>query len=267
MFNFLSSHGSADHVSILDSKSELQDEPKNPAVLFNDYALPFRMWSLCLEIVAATNHNDPTYNRQLWDAYLIQAWEKKRAEMAEASEAIKAQASFEECCASVENLGSQIYPNEAVFPAVHVCLRLELIAIGNWPGKVPAAQDATRVATAMLKACKGQSNSVLRVYDSLLSQRGGDDIAEQAHLPIVRLRLLRSQLTLLTPMVQQLQDQPGAGFMGLAPNLRREAGSIIEECQKYAAEAGRMQPAAEAEEVARSFTKLAQDLDRVLSRR
>jgi hypothetical protein len=66
-------HGSADHVSILDSKSELQDEPKNPAVLFNDYALPFRMWSLCLEIVAATNHNDPTYNRQLWDAYLIQA--------------------------------------------------------------------------------------------------------------------------------------------------------------------------------------------------
>jgi hypothetical protein len=65
--------GSADHVSIRDSVTELQDEPKNLAVLFNDYALPFRMWSLCLEIVAAANHNDPTYNRQLWDAYLIQA--------------------------------------------------------------------------------------------------------------------------------------------------------------------------------------------------
>ena len=33
---------------------------------------------------------------------------------------------------------------------------------------------------------------MLRVYDTLLRQRGGDEIAEQAHLPIVRLALLRS---------------------------------------------------------------------------
>jgi len=52
--------------------SELQEEPKNLAVLFNDYAVPFRVWDVCLEIVAAANHNDPTYNRQLWDAYLTQ---------------------------------------------------------------------------------------------------------------------------------------------------------------------------------------------------
>ena len=65
--------GSADQTSLLDSVSELQDEPKNLAVLFNDYAVPFRVWDVFLEIVAAANHNDPTYNRQLWDAYLTQA--------------------------------------------------------------------------------------------------------------------------------------------------------------------------------------------------
>ena len=70
---FCLQEGSADQNSLLDSVSELQDEPKNLAVLFNDYAVPFRVWDVCLEIVAAANHNDPTYNRQLWDAYLTQA--------------------------------------------------------------------------------------------------------------------------------------------------------------------------------------------------
>jgi len=63
---------------------------------------------------------------------------------------------------------------------------------------------------------------VLRVYDTLLSQRGGDEIAEQAHLPIVRLALLRSQLTLMIPQVQQLVDKPGAKFVGQTPGFRRE---------------------------------------------
>lgn len=45
----------------------------------------------------------------------------------------------------------QMFGLETVFPAAHVCLRLELAALGNWPHKAPATTDPTRVATAMLK--------------------------------------------------------------------------------------------------------------------
>ena len=64
--------------------------------------------------------------------------------------------------------------------------------------------------------------AVLRVYDTLLSQRGGDEIAEQAHLPIVRLALLRSQLNLMTPLARQLLDRPGIGVVGQSAGFRRE---------------------------------------------
>ena len=46
-----------------------------------------------------------------------------------------------------------------------------------------------------------------------------------------------------------------------------QAGLLLQECQKYAAEAGRLQPATEAEEVARSFNSLAEELGRVSARR
>ncbi len=65
--------GSPDQVALMDSVAELKEQPKGLAVLYNDYAVPYRVWSLCLEMVAAANHNDPSYNRQLWDAYLTQA--------------------------------------------------------------------------------------------------------------------------------------------------------------------------------------------------
>ncbi len=64
--------GSPDQVALMDSVAELKEQPKGLAVLYNDYAVPYRVWSLCLEMVAAANHNDPSYNRQLWDAYLTQ---------------------------------------------------------------------------------------------------------------------------------------------------------------------------------------------------
>ena len=38
-----------------------------------------------------------------------------------------------------------------MFPAAHVCLRLELAALGNWPHTTPPTNDATRVSSAMLK--------------------------------------------------------------------------------------------------------------------
>ena len=48
----------------------------------------------------------------------------------------------------------QLYPNDAVFPEPHVCLRLELVAAGRWPEAGPASKDDSRVASAMLKVEK-----------------------------------------------------------------------------------------------------------------
>lgn len=80
-----------------------------------------------------------------------QAWDAKRDE--QQSEEKRAAASFENCCSCVEQLGMQLYPNDAVFPEPHVCLRLELAAAGRWPEAGPASTDDSRVASAMLKVC------------------------------------------------------------------------------------------------------------------
>lgn len=81
--------------------------------------------------------------------HIAQAWDSRRSE--QDSEEEKAAASLEACCASVEQLGMQLYPNDAVFPEPHVCLRLELAAAGKWPEPGLASKDDSRVPSAMLK--------------------------------------------------------------------------------------------------------------------
>ena len=82
----------------------------------------------------------------------VQAWDAKQAELGSASAEQRAEAAFEEMCTCVERLGIQLFPNDTVFPAPHVCLRLELAACGIWPERGLAMQDRGRVASAMLKA-------------------------------------------------------------------------------------------------------------------
>ena len=191
----------------------------------------------------------------------MQAWDAKQAELGSASAEQRAEAAFEEMCTCVERLGIQLFPNDTVFPAPHVCLRLELAACGIWPERGPAMQDRGRVASAMLKArsgscwwcvggaccltrahgikspaerrrseqpswiqaCNLREDEVLRVYNALLSQRGGEEASEQLHMPIVRLRLLRSQLVLLRPLVDRTRErQPGLALGPLQGQHRRE---------------------------------------------
>ena len=64
--------------------------------------------------------------------------------------------------------------------------------------------------------------AVSRVYNTLLASRGVDE-NEQVHLPLVRLRLLRSQLTVLGPFIGvMLQQHLGAAFSALHSGARRE---------------------------------------------
>ena len=73
-----------------------------------------------------------------------------------------------------------------------------------------------------MQACNLQSMAVSRVYNTLLASRGVDE-NEQVHLPIVRLRLLRSQLTVLGPFISvHLEQNLGSAFGALHSGARRE---------------------------------------------
>ena len=82
----------------------------------------------------------------------LQAWDKKQAELPSSNAEARSAAALEACCARVESMGMQLFPNDVAFPALHVCLRLELVACGLWPERGPAVSDDQRVPSAMLKA-------------------------------------------------------------------------------------------------------------------
>lgn len=63
---------SNDQAALQDALAELKEEPQELTTLYNDFASPFKQWSLALEMVALANYNDPVYIRQLWDVYLRQ---------------------------------------------------------------------------------------------------------------------------------------------------------------------------------------------------
>ena len=102
------------------------------------------------------------------DCAFLQAWDAGRSD--EQSEEKKAATSLENCCSCVEQLGMQLYPNDAVFPEPHVCLRLELAAAGRWPEAGPASQDDSRVASAMLKVGEQRICSLSEIANPLKSK-------------------------------------------------------------------------------------------------
>lgn len=99
------------------------------------------------------------------------------------------------------------------------------IYVHNAAPKLDKASTALRLPLH-LQACNLQSNAVLRVYNTLLTMRGGEEGSEQAHLPVVRLRLLRSQLTVLAPVVDVMMEQQlGTSFGSLYGGARREVSA------------------------------------------
>ena len=64
--------GSEERGALQDVVAELQEEPKELAQLYNDYAQTFQEWGLALEMVALAQFTDAPFIRQLWDVYLRQ---------------------------------------------------------------------------------------------------------------------------------------------------------------------------------------------------
>ncbi len=50
----------------------LQEGPQPLVDLFNQYAVPYHQWELCIELVHASDGVDMAYVQQLWDLYLKQ---------------------------------------------------------------------------------------------------------------------------------------------------------------------------------------------------
>lgn len=158
---------------------ELALDLKSITQLYNDYAVPFKLWEICLEMLNFAKYpsdGDTKIVRETWARLLDQA--VSRGGVAEA-------------CSVLKRVGSNLYPGDgACLPLDTLCLHLEKAALERLTSGVELVGDED-VARALLAACRGAHEPVLRIYDQLLSN--GPALPS----PTLRLRLLRSVLVIL----------------------------------------------------------------------
>ncbi|XP_022733067.1 nuclear pore complex protein NUP155-like isoform X2 [Durio zibethinus] len=158
---------------------ELSLDLKSITQLYNEYAVPFELWEICLEVLYFANYSgdtDSSIIRETWARLIAQAL--LRGGVAEA-------------CSVLKRVGSRVYPGDgAVLPLDTLCLHLEKAALERVESGLESVGDED-VARALLAACKGAAEPVLNTYDQLLSN--GAILPS----PTLRLRLLRSVLVVL----------------------------------------------------------------------
>ncbi|GMJ13372.1 nucleoporin 155 [Hibiscus trionum] len=158
---------------------ELSSDLKSITQLYNEYAVPFELWEICLEMLYFANYSgdaDSSIIRETWARLIDQAL--SRGGVAEA-------------CSVLKRVGSKVYPGDgAVLPLDTLCLHLEKAALERAESGTEAVGDED-VARALLAACKGAAEPALNTYDQLLSN--GAILSS----PNLRLRLLRSVLVVL----------------------------------------------------------------------
>ncbi|KAL5218790.1 hypothetical protein ABZP36_019474 [Zizania latifolia] len=165
--------------SAMEKAKEISLNLKSITQLYNDYAVPFNLWEVCLEILNFANYSgdaDSKIVREIWARLLDQAL--TRGGVAEA-------------CSVVKRVGSKLDPADgACLPLDIICLHLEKAALDRLSSGEELVSDED-VARALLGACKGLPEPVLAVYDQLLSNGA---IVPSLNL---KLRLLRSVLAIL----------------------------------------------------------------------
>ncbi|KAL5210921.1 hypothetical protein ABZP36_006544 [Zizania latifolia] len=165
--------------SAMEKAKELSLNLKSITQLYNDYAVPFNLWEVCLEILNFANYSgdaDSKIVREIWARFLDQAL--TRGGVAEA-------------CSVMKRIGSKLDPADgACLPLDIICLHLEKAALDRLSSGEELVGDED-VARALLGACKGLPEPVLAVYDQLLSNGA---IVPSLNL---KLRLLRSVLAIL----------------------------------------------------------------------
>ncbi|XP_059649707.1 nuclear pore complex protein NUP155 isoform X2 [Cornus florida] len=165
--------------SIQEKAKELSLDLKSITQLYNEYAVPFELWEICLEMLYFANYSgdaDSSIVRETWARLIDQALSK---------------GGIAEACSVLKRVGSHIYPGDgAVLPLDTLCLHLEKAALERLSSGVESVGDED-IARALLATCKGAIEPILNTYDQLLSN--GVILPS----PILRLRLLRSVLVVL----------------------------------------------------------------------
>ncbi|XP_022873884.1 nuclear pore complex protein NUP155 isoform X2 [Olea europaea var. sylvestris] len=175
-----SSFGDANLVNVVQEKAkELSLDLKSITQLYNEYAVPYELWEVCLEMLYFASYSgdaDSSIVRETWARLIDQAL--SRGGVAEA-------------CAVLKRVGSKIFPGDgAILPLDMICLHLEKAAQERVVSGAESIGDED-IARALLAACKGAIEPVLNAYDQLLSY--GAILPS----PSLRLRLIRSVLALL----------------------------------------------------------------------
>ncbi|KAI3733777.1 hypothetical protein L6452_13233 [Arctium lappa] len=170
----------ADFVHTAKEKAkELSLDLKSITQLYNEYAVPFELWEICLEMLYFASYSgdtDSSIVRETWARLIDQALSK---------------GGIAEACSVLKRIGSHVYPGDtAVLPLDTLCLHLEKAASERLGSGVEAVGDED-VARALVAACKGAVEPVLNTYDQLLSS--GAILLS----PSLKLRLLRSVLVVL----------------------------------------------------------------------
>ncbi|XP_031491794.1 nuclear pore complex protein NUP155 [Nymphaea colorata] len=245
-------------VSTARSKArELALDLKSITQLYNDYAVPFELWEICLEIIHFANYSEDSNSsiiREIWARLLDQAISK---------------GGVAEACQVLKRVGSQFYPGEgASLPLDTICLHLEKVALDRAESGVESVGDED-VARALLGACKGAAEPLLNTYDQLLSN--GAILPS----PNLRLRLLRSVLVILrdweVSIVAQRMGTSSTGakliYGGLLTSEQTTAinqgirDKIVSAANRYMTEVRRLAlPSSTTDEVYRGFRELEEKL-------
>ncbi|DBA94363.1 TPA: hypothetical protein ACH3X1_001969 [Trebouxia sp. C0004] len=231
----------------------LHGAPQPLVDLFNQYAVPYHQWELCIELVHASDGVDMAYVQQLWDLYLKQGYELPGLQCLEAKR--------NEAFGRVQRVTSSCYPSDTALPLDHLLLRLEQISSGIWPHKNGTPlEDHGGVADNMVKACKDEPGAVQEAYNALLDRPGGDQNNPDVRAPVLRMRVLKSLYCVLLARQSKLDEQRSYGtYQTYKSTERRVLSELIQSCQDYSTEASRLQHA-EKQSVQDLFDELRDEL-------
>ncbi|ERM95873.1 nuclear pore complex protein NUP155 isoform X1 [Amborella trichopoda] len=240
-----------------DKAKELSQDLKSITQLYNEYAVPFELWEICLEILHFANYSgeaDTSIIRETWARLLDQALSK---------------GGIAEACSVLKRVGSQLYPGDGTsLPLDTICLHLEKSAMERLHSGIELVGDED-VARALLAACKGAAEPVLSTYERILLN--GAILPSQN----LRLRFLQSVLVILREwamslLAQRMGTSPTGASLILGGTLSLQRTTVLNQgvtdkitsaANRFMTEVRRLTlPQSQIEHVFRGFRELEESL-------
>ncbi|WCJ33618.1 Nuclear pore complex protein NUP155 [Euphorbia peplus] len=251
-------NANAEYAKVAREKAkELSMDLKSITQLYNEYAVPFELWEICLEMLYFANHSgdaDSSIVRETWARLIDQALSG---------------GGIGEACSVLKRVGSYIYPGDgAVLPLETLCLHLEKAALERSESGTESVGDED-VSRALVAACKGATEPVLNAYDQLISN--GAILPS----PNLRLRLLRSVLVVLrewamSALAQRMGTTTSGASLILGGSFSQEQTTVVNQgirdnitsaANRYMTEVRRLPlPQNKTESVYRGFRELEESL-------